>query len=183
MFPDNPFRRSHALLWLQMSLHRLFARRCAGTQMSLKLRIFSTGYIYEFLRNVWLLLSETPLKLKCVWINHTSRPRAFISNSMEQNPPWKQRIPQLVEKFPAFHGSWTIHYRVHKVPFLFSIPRQINAVHEFSSCSFEVHFNIITHSASISSKGTPSFKWSPQNIGSTAFPLPTCRTLRPSHPP
>jgi hypothetical protein len=52
-------------------------------------------------------------------------------------------IVQLTKKLPAVHGTRTLvmFYHVRKRPLLKSILRKLNAVHNFTTCFFNEHFN------------------------------------------
>ena len=64
---------------------------------------------------------------------------------------------QLVNKFPAFHGTPKVHYRTHNRPPTVSILGQPNPVHTTTSYLLEIHPNIIHHLPSTTVSPVVSF--------------------------
>lgn len=79
---------------------------------------------------------------------------------------------------PRLLWNLDVHYRADKSPMLFSILKQVDADRIISSCFFNIHFTIITHSILYLSGGfLPTKHWT------YCFSIWTCYMSRLSHPP
>ena len=88
---------------------------------------------------------------------------------------------RLVKKFPAFHGTPKVHYRIHKCPPPVSVLSQLDLVHTPTFHFMKIHLNINRPSTPGSRKCSLSLRFPHQNPVYVS-PLTHTRYMpRPSH--
>jgi len=88
---------------------------------------------------------------------------------------------ELVKKFPAFHRTPKVHYRIHKCPPPVLILSQIKPVHTPTSQFLKIHLTIFLLNTTGCSKWSLSLTFLDQNPVYTSPLLNTCYMLLPSH--
>ena len=126
-----------------------------------------------------------------VWVKMRSTrmsPRSskdwFVNNSMEQSPYWEANSSSSTQEIPRIPYNQNVHYHIHNIPALFSIPSQKNPIYVLTA------WFILT---SIISTILPSMPRSSQQSISLIFhpsypcmhisSSPTFRLPHPSQPP
>jgi hypothetical protein len=56
---------------------------------------------------------------------------------------WQLILAEVIKKFRALYKTRTVHYKVYYDPPLLRVLKQTSSVHNFASCIYSIHFNII----------------------------------------
>jgi len=90
--------------------------------------------------------------------------RDELDNSMERRHSWEANSHAASQDIPLLSWSPKVYYSVHSSPLLIPILRQMNPVHIFTLCFFNMHFNIISPPTPKSPKWSLPFRFSNQNF-------------------